>query len=189
MPDADLDAMVSAAHAGGRDAFAQLWEALHPALLRYFRARIGWRDAEDVASEVWLGAARNLGIFQGDGEAFRRWLFTIGHRRMVDELRRNHRHPTTTAPRDAAREIAEPATTHLEEIDRAIALVRRLPTAQADAVLLRVVADLDVACVAELMGRSEGAIRLLTHRGLHRLAEGGLHRDGVPETGGLALGE
>jgi RNA polymerase sigma-70 factor (ECF subfamily) len=51
----------------------------------------------------------------------------------------------------------------------ALALVRRLPPDQADAVLLRVVGDLDVAEVAAVMGRSQGSVRVLVHRGLRRL--------------------
>jgi RNA polymerase sigma-70 factor (ECF subfamily) len=48
-------------------------------------------------------------------------------------------------------------------------LVRRLPPDQADAVLLRVVADLDVEEVARVMNRSHGSVRVLVHRGLRRL--------------------
>ena len=51
------------------------------------------------------------------------------------------------------------------------ALVRRLPPDQADAVLLRIVAGMDVGQVAEVMGRSEGSVRVLVHRGLQRLRE------------------
>jgi RNA polymerase sigma-70 factor (ECF subfamily) len=49
--------------------------------------------------------------------------------------------------------------------------VRQLSPDQADAVLLRIVADMDVGQVAEVMGRSEGAVRVLVHRGLHRLRD------------------
>lgn len=50
-------------------------------------------------------------------------------------------------------------------------MVRTLPSDQAEAVLLRVVADLGVSEVAAIMGRSEGAVRVLVHRGLRRLAD------------------
>ena len=56
-------------------------------------------------------------------------------------------------------------------LDRALALVRRLPPDMAEAVLLRVVADLAVDEVAQVMGRREGHVRVLVHRGLRKLAE------------------
>ena len=48
--------------------------------------------------------------------------------------------------------------------------VRSLPATQAEVVLLRVVAGLPVAEVAELLGRSPGAVRVACHRGLENLA-------------------
>ena len=70
--------------------------------------------------------------------------------------------PSSSVPSDEARS---------DGLDWALTLVRRLPPDQADAVLLRVVADLDVASVARILHKNEGAVRVLTHRGLHRLAE------------------
>jgi len=53
---------------------------------------------------------------------------------------------------------------------RAIALVSALPPLQAEVIMLRVVAGLDTEAVAELLGRSPGAVRVAAHRGLRRLA-------------------
>ncbi len=53
----------------------------------------------------------------------------------------------------------------------ALDLVATLPPDQAEAIILRVVAGLDVSQVAELMGKRPGTVRVLTHRGLRRLAE------------------
>ena len=53
----------------------------------------------------------------------------------------------------------------------ALAVVATLPPDQAEAVVLRVVAGLDVDRVAEIMGKRPGTVRVLTHRGLRRLAE------------------
>ena len=63
-----------------------------------------------------------------------------------------------------------------------IALVRRLPPDMAEAVLLRVVADLAVDEVAQVMGRREGHVRVLVHRGLRKLADELAVTDESPET-------
>src|SRR3954462_11256236 len=82
--------LVVAAKAGDEAAMAQLWRATHPPLVRYLRGRIG-EGADDVAAAAWLDAARGLASFEGDDTDFRRWLFTIARRRLVDELRRRGR--------------------------------------------------------------------------------------------------
>jgi RNA polymerase sigma-70 factor (ECF subfamily) len=52
----------------------------------------------------------------------------------------------------------------------ALARIASLPPAQAEVVLLRVVGDLSVEDVAEVVGRRPGAVRALQHRALQRLA-------------------
>jgi RNA polymerase sigma-70 factor (ECF subfamily) len=54
--------------------------------------------------------------------------------------------------------------------ERAIALVSRLPPQQAEVIMLRVVAGLDTEAVAQIVGRSPGAVRVAAHRGLKKLA-------------------
>ncbi len=190
----DRSALVERARQGDRSALGELWRTHHPALLRYLRVRVGDALAEDVASTVWLDVARSLHRFQGDAEGFRRWLFTIGRRRTVDELRRRGRRPEALLA-DTPEPRATPTGTEplrpgapggLDALDGALRLLRLLTPEQAEAVALRVVADLDVAAAAELMGRSETAVRALTHRGLHRLAE--LAAGGSPTEGNLRPG-
>ena len=61
-PFADV---LAAAQRGDEDAITVLYRSLNPLLLRYFKANAG-RVAEDLAQEVWLGAAPRLGSFAGD---------------------------------------------------------------------------------------------------------------------------
>ena len=70
------------------------------------------------------------------------------------------------APDDPAADALEGVSTRA-----ALAQVAMLPPDQAEAIVLRVVAGLEVQRVAELMGKRPGTVRVLTHRGLRRLAE------------------
>jgi RNA polymerase sigma-70 factor (ECF subfamily) len=162
--------VVERAKAGDPDALSELWRALNPPLLRYLRGRVG-TGGEDVAAQTWLDAARSLPNFDGDTTDFRRWLFTIARRRLVDEIRRRGRRSEQLAARPDAGGRDDASFAMVDDLDRALATVRRLPPDQADAVLLRVVADVDVGQVAIIMGRSEGSVRVLVHRGLRRLQE------------------
>ena len=68
-----------------------------------------------------------------------------------------------------ARDVAEDYEDD-EATRRTLALVWKLPPAQAEVILLRVIAGLDFAHIARLLGKTPGAVRVLLHRGLRRLA-------------------
>jgi RNA polymerase sigma-70 factor, ECF subfamily len=165
---------LAAAQAGGEWAVADIYRAHNARLLRYFRANAP-AEAEDLASETWLDAARNLSGFEGDEDAFRGWLFTIARRRLTDHRRRSGRRREEAVPE----ELLEPSATPSAEAqalagrlghEAAHQIVDRLPADQAEVVLLRVVADLSVEQVAAITGRRPGTVRVLQHRALRRLA-------------------
>jgi RNA polymerase sigma-70 factor (ECF subfamily) len=171
--DEHLDRALDAARSGDEAAVAVLFRAFQPQLLRYLRHYIP-DAAEDVASETWLAAARALPRFAGGARDFRALLFAIARRRAVDVRRRRSRR-VAEAPLEAAADPAagdDPAgeaVGHLSAQEAIAQLVADLPPDQAEALLLRVVADLSVEQVAEVMGRSAGAVRVLQHRALRRL--------------------
>lgn len=168
-----MEDWIERARAGDREALGALWRSHQHLLLRYFRGR-GSTQPEDLASQVWIDVASSLHRFSGDDDAFRRWLFTIARRRDIDATRRHARQPEELRGRPGMDRIDESSAAAFESagaLDRALALVQRLPPDMAEAVLLRVVADLSVDDVAKLMGRREGHVRVLVHRGLRKLAE------------------
>jgi RNA polymerase sigma-70 factor, ECF subfamily len=180
--------LLDAARRGDREALAELWCSYQAPLLRYLRARrVGAPD--DIASEVWVDVARSIARFEGDGDDFRRWLFTIAHHRSVDEVRRAVRRLEVEPAGADSMAAAEPADVEHERreaLDRAIELVSTLPDAMAEAVMLRVVNELPVADVAAVMGTTEGNVRVLVHRGLGRLRRKLVVTDEGPRTmGGL----
>lgn len=160
------------ARVGDRDALAELWRTYQAPVLRYLRSR-RTPSPDDAASQVWIDVASAISRFEGNDDDFRRWLFTIAHRRSVDEIRKAVRAsaPHASLRLRAADHAAGADTEHDEHsaLDRAIALVATLPDDQAEAVMLRVVNDLPTADVAAVMETSAGNVRVLVHRGLTRL--------------------
>ena len=165
------DGTLSAAMRGDQAAWAAIYRALGPGVVGYFRAR-RVRDAEDLAADVFLEVARRMGAFRGGADGFRSWVFTIAHSRYVDWVRAmQHRR---TVPLDA---IAEPAGGD-DAFDGASDSLRRealisevdaLSPDQRSVVLLRMLADLSVTEVAEVLGKSESAVKVLHHRGVKAL--------------------
>lgn len=165
--------VLAAAQNGSDEAFAVLWRDANPALLRYLRV-IAPENAEDIAAEAWVQVVRGLPRFRGDESAWRAWLFTNARRRMLDQARTRKRHPAE--PLDGLHAADVPRSPDAEQTamdnlatESAIAVLNRLPGKQAEVILLRVVAGLDTEVVAEMLGKSPGAVRVLAHRGLKRL--------------------
>jgi RNA polymerase sigma-70 factor (ECF subfamily) len=131
---------------------------------------------EDIAAETWLQIVRDLPTFIGTAAGFRGWLFTIARHRAIDAARARAARPAVPVAdiTDASRTTSTPSAEHqaMEQIstDAAIALVASLPAEQAEMVALRVIAGLDVAAVAEIVGKSPGAVRVSVHRGLRCLS-------------------
>lgn len=158
--------------AGDERAFDTLYRDLHPFLLRYLRS-LHWELAEDSASEAWIEVARGVSTFVGPEKAFRSWVFAIARRKLIDRIRYEARRPGASFDEvpDAGPPVRDVADVILERdaTTQALALIRTLPRDQGEAVMLRVVAGMDHAEIAQVMGRTPGAVRVLVHRGLRRL--------------------
>ena len=167
------DALKSAA-AGSDAGFVELYRAVQPGLVRYLRTLVG-QDADDIASEAWAQACRDLATFQGDSTGFRRWITVIARNRAMDHLRARGRRPVYLTDPAALREVAgshdtaDQAAAALGTAN-AIALIASLPPDQADAVLLRVLLGLDAKSAGTVLGKRPGSVRTSVYRGLKTLA-------------------
>lgn len=175
MIEAPFEQLLAAAQAGDEPAFACLWRHLNPRLIRYLRAMEKTHFA-DIASETWLQVIRHLPRFVGDETAFRAWVFTIARRKWVDNDRRERRRPrirSDDVPLDAYAATDDTELLALENLttEAALALIASLPREQAETIMLRVVVGFDVETVARLLGKTPGAVRVSSHRGLRRLQE------------------
>jgi RNA polymerase sigma-70 factor (ECF subfamily) len=174
VPDPLEDAL-RRARAGDDDGFLVLYRTLQPRLLRYLRVRSP-DGGEDVAAETWLQVVRDLDRFAGGPDDFRAWLFTLARNRSIDAARARDSRPAVpvadvadVAPVGLQSSAEAEALQHMST-RRALELVASLPDDQAELVALRVIAGLDVATVAHLVGRSPGAVRVAVHRALRALS-------------------
>ena len=152
---------------------AERYTLVQPRLLRYLRS-LAPTLAEDLSSQVWVEVVAGIDRFSGDGEAFRRWVFTIGRRRLIDSIRQSGRMPVDVRPPDHPQllNLPDPVEIEADADARSAArtLLERLPRDQAEVVLLRVVGGFSAEEVGEITGRRAGAVRVIQHRALRRLA-------------------
>ncbi len=147
---------------------------LQPRLLRYLRVQSG-EGCEDIAAETWLQIVRDLPSFIGTADGFRGWLFTVARHRAIDAARAKAARPVVpladvSSAKPALAPSAESEAMERLSTEQALAMVASLPSDQAELVALRVIAGLDVAAVAQIVGKSPGAVRVSVHRGLRALS-------------------
>jgi RNA polymerase sigma factor (sigma-70 family) len=169
-----FDGILVAAQAGAGWAFEVLYRDLAPAVTGYLRLH-GAAEPDDLASETFLKVFTGLPGFSGDEEALRSWVFTIAHRRLIDDWRRRSRRPQLTDdPGDLTAvpggDVEHDAFALLGagDVER---LCAELSDDQRAVLLLRIMADLTVEQVASVMGRSVGSVKALQRRGLRALRE------------------
>jgi RNA polymerase sigma-70 factor (ECF subfamily) len=160
-----------AAKAGAPWAFERLYAELSGAVAGYLRMQRAV-EPEDLTSEVFLGVFRGLGSFDGTEQQFRSWVFTIAHRRLQDERRRAARRPQVTGMDGLAGrcggDVEREAMDTLGE-QWVIRVSARLSAEQRTVLLLRTVADLSADQVAQVTGKSVGAVHALQRRALEVL--------------------
>lgn len=129
-------------------------------------------EPEDLASEVFIGVFRGLSRFDGSEQKFRSWVFTIAHRRLLDERRDAARRPHLTAlDHDAGipgGDVEREAMASLGD-QWVIQMCGQLSSDQRTVLLLRVIADLSTEDVAQVTGKSVGAVKALQRRALTTL--------------------
>jgi len=167
-----FDDVLAAAQAGAAWAFEVLYRDLSPSVTGYLRLH-GAVEPDDLASETFIGVFTGLSGFSGDEAALRGWVFTIAHRRLVDDWRRRSRRPQVADDPGELGElyggdVEDDALTGLgtENVHR---LCAELPDDQRSVLLMRILADLTIEQVAQAMGRSVGATKALQRRGLRTL--------------------
>ena len=172
---ADWSGVLAGARAGHGPAAARAFEAIYgelaPSVANYLRMS-SMTDAEGLTNEVFLQVHKGLPRFSGDWPAFRSWVFTIAHHRMVDEtrraLRRPHAVPLDDLLEDPAGDVEVDALNALSDAWLR-ALLEGLSKDQRAVLLLRIAADLPLERVAEVLGKSLGAVKALQHRALANL--------------------
>ncbi|WP_062204536.1 RNA polymerase sigma factor [Demequina salsinemoris] len=167
-----FDPALAAARTGAEWAWESLYRDLAGQVGGYLRSR-GAQDPEDVLSETFLSVAKDIRRFEGDESDFRAWVFTIAHRRMQDAFRKRGRQVPTFDGEEALEAAAgawlgnseDEAMAHLSAA-QVESIVRGLSDVQRDVLMLRVVGDLSVAETAQVLNRSEGAVKAIQSRAL-----------------------
>jgi RNA polymerase sigma-70 factor (ECF subfamily) len=155
------------------EALSELYRRHADAIFRYVYYRVGDRvAAEDLVSDVFVRMLEGLPSYQDTGRPFEAWLYRIAHARVVDHYRKER--SRRGAPVDeglVASEEQDPhrLVAHRDDARRIWEALVDLTDDQQQVISLRFIAGYSTAEVAELLGKTEGAVKALQHRALASL--------------------
>jgi len=175
IPGSEFPETLEAAKEGLDWAWRNIYRGLVGPITGYLASR-GAVDPDDLAAEVFLQVARDIGRFEGDEPSFRSWVFVIAHRRLIDARRAASRRPVTTQSTDRLSNDSIGGDVEEEAIEQlAVAQMRELfdtlTDAQRDVLALRVIADLTLEETAKVVGKRVGAVKALQRRGLFAIKD------------------
>ena len=157
---------------GKTEAFGELYIIFVEKIYRYLFYHVKSKTlAEDITEETFLKAWRAIKSCRGKETTFSSWLYRIAHNQMVDEIRKRQRRPAVEL------ENVENISDNSEEVEKSrvqmelAAVIDRLPANQRQVIILKFIDGLDNPEIARIMGKKEGAIRVLQMRGLTRLRQ------------------
>lgn len=157
---------------GDQDAARTIYERYFDRIYNYVYARIGRiEDAEDLAIDTMTRSLTRLDLFQDQGVAFSSWLYRIAHNATIDHYRRRGKVTLVPLENAALPQSADPSDLALDQLsnEELREALRTLTDEQQQVLILRFFQDLTAAQVAEILGKSVGAVQALQHRALGSL--------------------
>jgi RNA polymerase sigma-70 factor (ECF subfamily) len=169
--DADTLPLIKRAAGGDSESFGKLYDIYLEPIYRYVYHHVGEsKTAEDIAQEVFIKAWKAIKSCRGKETTFKAWLYRIAHNHTIDYLR-CHRDESRIDDQNVVGKSGFPDTgldkiEEEREIDRVLSEMTSLPDSQRQVVILKFIEGLDNREVSRIMGKSQGAIRVLQVRAL-----------------------
>jgi len=164
--------VVSRAIKGDEEAFAQLYEEHFDKIYRYVYLRLeSQSEAEDLTQEVFVKALGAIGSYKERNLPFASWLFRIAHNQVIDSLRKQGKVEKVDLDDVDLVSESNPALIAERNIEgeRLSEGVKKLSPAQREVISLRFGAELSIAEVAKVLGKSPGTVKALQYNGIAAL--------------------
>ncbi len=159
-----------------KEAFGLLYERYVDKIYNYVYYRTGnTADAEDLTARIFFRAMSHIENYDDRGIPFSAWLYRIAHNLVANWYRDRSRRKIISLEDIAQWHVNENspelATQLIEDKNRLLTAIRRLPADRQELLILKFVERLSNSEIGDIMGRSEGAIKSLYHRTLLALRE------------------
>ena len=165
------------------EAFGILYERYYSKVFGYiFHRTASLLDAQDITSQTFLKALNNIKKFKWRGISFSSWLYRIASNEIADHYRGRKKYQDSAEEFFKSMEIDSPSVESEiiqaeEEINRyqdylvMQAKISELPDKYQEVIGLRFFEDKDILEICEILGKPEGTVKSLLHRGLEKLRQ------------------
>ena len=164
----ELD-LICAAKNGNQSAFGQLYDVYVKKIYDFIYYKTMHRDsAEDITSEVFMKAWKNISQFQGDSLAA--WLYSISRNAVIDHYRRQK----TTIDIEDCWDLSSESNL-LDKTDQSLKMavirgaLKELSPKEREIIIMRLWLDLSFKEISERLEKQEGAIKMAFKRALVKL--------------------
>jgi RNA polymerase sigma-70 factor (ECF subfamily) len=162
--------LVERAQRGERNALEELYLLHFDRVYSYLHMSVGNRhDAEDLTTQTFLKMLESIGRFRWQAAPFSAWLFRIAHNLAMDHFRATRRwQPEEEVPEPEPPQESAAEEEAMESIGRKsmLELIDGLSAEQQQVLTLKFVFNFSNAEAANILGKTEGAIKSLQHRAL-----------------------
>lgn len=173
LPAQSLEQLIIQAQAGKQEALAELYETYFLRVYRFIFYRVSHKEtAEDLTEDTFIKAFNSLSKLKAIG-AFEGWLFQIARNLVIDYYRKKKQ----LIPLDAIENTLEYETNVVDiinlQIEQSILLklLKELNDEQQSVIKMKFIEELDNSTIAQLLDKTEGAIRVIQHRAISKLKE------------------
>jgi RNA polymerase sigma-70 factor (ECF subfamily) len=164
--------LLERARAYDADALGELYDQYAPPIYAYLYRRVHDAQlAEDLTGEVFVRVLQAIQSEQFWHTSFRGWLYRIAHNLLVDHYRKQPPAPMLALDEQLVAAQGDPDSALAEKLSHQdlLAAISQLTLNQQQVLVLRFGEQLAAREVAEIMGKSVGAVEGLQHRALTAL--------------------
>lgn len=159
------------------EAFDGLYLLFADRVFRYLLARLGDVElAEEITAQIFLHLIEKIDRYniapKDNANIFGAWLYRMSHNKMIDvlrKLRRNQHVAIEQAESVTERQSVIDAVEEKLDFDQILSTLQMLNDHQREVILLRFIEGFSIAETAEILKKSEGAVKALQHRSLENL--------------------
>jgi RNA polymerase sigma-70 factor, ECF subfamily len=171
-PSVDLHDLISRAKTRDPAAISELYQRYAGLILRYLYLRVAEHElAQDLTQEVFIKIINGIERFEyRDEKSFLGWLYTIAANVLHSHQRRRRVLATPFDTQDDL--IDQRSQDDVRSVTDRVALqqaIEQLTHDQQQVLTLRFFADLSNSEIANLLRRTEGAVKAIQHRALQSL--------------------
>ena len=161
------------------EAFGKLYDQYYSQIFGYILKRVANLEiAQDVCSETFLKALKNLWKFRWKNISFSFWLYRIANNEIANYFRRNKYKPVSLDKVPEPIAVHNPETEILEaeqelkkhqDFLKIQEKITKFPIKYQEVITLRFFEKKKIKEICEILGKKEGTIKSLLHRGLEKL--------------------